>query len=565
MKKIKWTLLLTLLSISIFIVLSSCDFNKISNPADKIEIRVKNIARETFVSFEILDAKTNEQINYPIEVEVAGDDKNYVINEVNEPTNFFTVEYGVLLFAIADGVMPSIDEPIRLNIILKSDKYISTSQPIMVTKDGMSTFSTVMTNVENTPDGVVTNTENAGETDNTGGMTESVEVSSGEDSESGAEASIAIEEGTKLQDAEGNVLTGAVEATVTYFNPLNEESLSAFPGGFSVETDDGDDGEFTTAGFVAVDMTVGGTDVEHFDGNVEIKIDVPEGTINPETGQPVKAGDKIPVYSYDEDNGSWNYEGEVTVPTPDGLGKSDGSHKVTISNVKHLSYWNLDWFEGYSGNNYCQVGSTLEFVSTTGNFNYVYARVFDQDTDNAVSWWAKKTIYNNDASKTLQYVQRNKPVTIRVYDFNSNEVIGSLNVDDLCASETFQVLFTPIPVIPPVNVTINVQIQCDGSAVIPNGLPIYAKKFNSSRWNYLGTLGNGIISGEFESDAFFDFAIMFDNQWYFTKDYADDILNYAAEAGYTMQKNSYGYLQMEATNTNISVILKDVKSICDEL
>jgi hypothetical protein len=559
MKKYKWTLLIFSLVAAMFLIVA-CDFDNISNPADKLEIRVKNIARETFVSVDILDAKTGEQVNDPIIAEVSGEGSGLVINEINEPTTYFDVENGVLLFSIADGVVPTKDNPVKLNILLKSNDYLSTSQPVRVTKAGMNTFSAVMTNANSTPEGVVSNQEDGGTTDASGGMTDSTVVSSGEDEESGGEASIAIAQGTKLKDADGNVLSGNVETRVTYFNPLNEQSLSAFPGGFSVETDADGEGNFVTAGFVAIDMTVNGTEVEQFDGDVNINIKVPQGTINPNTGQPVQPGEKIPVYSYDEDAGTWQYEGEVTVPEQDALGKSNGTYSVSINKVTHLSYWNLDWFEGNSCYNY----PVLKFESTSGSFDRVRAKVFKRVNGNLerVSWWNEKVIYQSDAEKTLYGFPANaSDVVVKVYSVYTEEEIGSLDIANLCVNQTFTVQFTDVQLL---DVVVNVQIKCEDASVTLDGIPLYARKYGSWTWNSLGTISNGQVNATFYPDSYFDFAVYFDGDWYYTKDYADDIIDHAAKNGVTLEQNSEGYLKMSANNENITVILEDIDSICDE-
>ncbi|MFP4547281.1 MAG: hypothetical protein ACLFQM_04060 [Fidelibacterota bacterium] len=555
MNRFKWIILI----ISIVLmagILVNCDFNKISNPADDLEIRVKNIARETFVSVEIIDAKTKEQVSVPVEVEIRGDDMGLVINEVNEPTTFFTVENGILLFAIADGIVPTQENPIKLNILLLADNYINTSQPVLVSDTGMNTFSATMTNVNNTPDGVSHNQENVGNVDANDGMPQATEVQSGADNVDGGGAGIKIEGGTKLKDADGNALSGSVEVAVTYFNPKSEDSRSAFPGGFSVELDNGDAGYFETAGFVAVDMTVNGTEVEQFDGNVEIDIDIPEGTMNPVTGQPVKAGDVVPIYSYDEDNGIWHYEGDVTVPGGDGISKSAGGHTVTIDNVKHLSYWNLDWF----GDNSCYYGATLNFVSTNGAFDQVLVRIYDAATGEMVTWWSAANVYSSDPSMHLYQVPGNKPVIVKVFSQYTEEEIGSLQIDDLCTDEEYTVEFADISLI---TVTVNVQVKCDGTAVIPNGIPIYAMKYDSWSWQNLGQVGNGEVSGTFVPNEYYDFAFLFDGEWHYTKNYADDIVKYAQENGINMVKNSDGYLQMDENNLDISIFFNDVDEICE--
>ncbi len=157
-------------------------------------------------------------------------------------------------------------------------------------------------------------------------------------------AMINMPQGVKLQDANGNVLSGTVQAELVHYDTRSSESINAFPGGLDFEMARGpggqmiENGMFETAGFFSLDMTVGGQEVKTFDQPVEVCIELQDDLVNPETGQVMQAGEKIPVWSLNDETGEWEYEGDANVQLmPNGK-------LAAVFMQTHLSWWNLDWF-----------------------------------------------------------------------------------------------------------------------------------------------------------------------------------------------------------------------------
>ncbi len=345
---------------------------------------------------------------------------------------------------------------------------------------------------------------------------------------------------------------------------MNEQSLSAFPGGFVVSTQNEDareEGIFTTAGFVAVDMSVNNTPVEQFDGDVSIDIDIPAGTMNPETGQPVQPGDVIPLYSYDEDTGEWTFERDVTIPSNgSGLAKGHpGNYRVTIDNITHLSYWNLDWFD----TDYCETGVTLNFVSETGCFSAVKAEMVDASTGQPLNSWSDKVIYPNNAEKTLLYAPSGTPVIVRVYEYisyyQSGNLLGEQRIEDLCATGTVDVVFQNDQA----PVSMRCIVRCGNQQINLSGYPIYARIEGRSSWSNLGTLDNGELNACFDAGERYDFRIYHDGQWYYAGNYAQEIAEYAAQSDVTLDVNSEGILIADNL-TSFTIVLDNIDAICDE-
>ncbi len=111
-------------------------------------------------------------------------------------------------------------------------------------------------------------------------------------------------------------------------------------------------------------MRVGNTSVEQFSQPVSVQIGIKPNTNNPITGTTVRAGDVIPLWSYDENNGNWKFEGNYTVNSKIGLG---GNQELFIKkdDVTHLSWYNLDWFF-----NSCYQSATFNIVG--GCWHYLF-------------------------------------------------------------------------------------------------------------------------------------------------------------------------------------------------
>jgi hypothetical protein len=530
-KNILLIIIFTLLT-SMSVMLTSCD---VKNPVDGLEVRIKNITRTTYVSVKIYDAATGNLVTENVEVIFSGASKDKIISSTNTPVTSLTSAQGLLSFSFADDVIPSASTPVKLNLICTANGYLNTSKPIQIFETGTSSFEIVMTSVDNTPAGVISNTEETGEASGSGGTSEDIILSSGEDISSGASAAISIPSGTVLLDKDNNPLVGDVSTRITYFNPLDESSTNAFPGGFNVtvenESGEEEEGGFVTAGFVAIDMTVGGQSVEGFsNGSLSIDIEVPQGTVNPTTGELIKIGDKIPLWSYDEDLAEWKYEQEVEVTTlipTTGLSKMSNKMGVRVSGISHLSYFNLDWFTFYETT--CWQGATLNLVNSSGGCFKVNVEVIDNATSQPASFWKTKTFTGVDSEEIeIYYSVANHPVTINVYDNVTDDLLFSKIVNNLCETAIVDLPFTP-SLGGFQTVTINLAITCDSqtdnpTGLSPDGFPLLARKVTSTGdwngdWFDIGAFKDGSLSYCLETGSFYEFAVEYDGQWYYSLDY----------------------------------------------
>jgi hypothetical protein len=246
---------------------------------------------------------------------------------------------------------------------------------------------------------------------------------------------------------------GPATLNVTYNNNQTSTSLATFPGGFlTMEDPDGNSisspGTFISGGFASVELTSTASDgtvvkAKAFDKPITLTITIPKRTINPLTGLAVKAGDVIPIWSYDSSTGVWSAQKlRNGTPITGKLGEMDDSgdtYPVTFQ-TDHLSYFNLDWFAWrYSAGKpwvpQCDStpikikgaqGKAIYFQVSLPGGGWMHPMRLDPDS----SAPAIATDYVLRAPKGL-------PVLIDAYlgtdSADDSKKVGSFKFDDLCA------------------------------------------------------------------------------------------------------------------------------------
>lgn len=140
-----------------------------------------------------------------------------------------------------------------------------------------------------------------------------------------------------LVDADGNPVTGTVDAFLTPLNVTAEGGLEAFPGTFAGYVPDGSLKLILTLGVTDIVLEQGGAELNLADGQTAT-IELPLYVQRNEHGDLLQEGDIIPLWSLDEGTGLWTQETLGTVvpstESPTGL--------ALRGEVTHFSSWNCD-------------------------------------------------------------------------------------------------------------------------------------------------------------------------------------------------------------------------------
>lgn len=178
-------------------------------------------------------------------------------------------------------------------------------------------------------------------------------------------ATVTIPQGTIMYNKKGEPLQGEIVAKSAYFDVSNPDAFANLPGsrlavapganpnqpmaisalgGIPVQVAGvpGSSGveqtSFISAGLLSLDLSVNGVTVDSFSQPLTVKMEMAASIINPKTGNAIKDGDTVDLWSFDKNGTTWQWEGKVVVQGPE----VDGKMNATFL-IKHLSYWNLDW------------------------------------------------------------------------------------------------------------------------------------------------------------------------------------------------------------------------------
>ena len=501
--------LILMFSFLISFLFNSCD---IKDPIAGLEVRLQTLTRTTTITLDFRDANTGNQVSgTTITVFFEGDNKENIISTVNQKINNISTNTGFVNFAIEDHIVPSQNSPVKFIAVVNTSGYLSTSTNITISKEGSNFIPVFLASESAPPNGVISNTETKGTSVIGTGTDQDITVSSGEESNSQGSADIFVPQGTELKDRNGNTLTGDIKTTVTYFNPEDDESLQSFPGGFAVTVSDESgverDVTFVTGGFAAIEMTVNGVPVESFGPGVEINIDIPPNTINPQTGDPIQPGEDVPLWSYNEDNGKWKFETTLKVPT---TSQPNGTYRVTYKNVEHLSWYNIDWALAR-----CEFGSTINFSGS--GYSFLVAKIF-----RIISGSSQLLLSAGVNASDPSFIVENAPVqeagvTYKVEAYQNDVLIGSLDgITDICAGAyTVPVVGTTTNC---TDVNVIVRAYCrdrDPVLVVNPNIDIYISADDGANYILAGTMVNGEITLTcLQLGKDYYFKVLYDGEWY---------------------------------------------------
>lgn len=431
------------------------------NPFEDVELTVNTDIYKAPILLRFVDGNADAtKVPEGLTVTISGPDKDLVLDD--DGGKDYTVIGNVLPLVLNKNISPSETKPIKFTVAVSGAGYVSTSKTItVVSADSTLAFDVPLTSVASPPHGAAAATSVLSLTT---GSTITVPATA----DKAETAQITIAPGTQVKDASGNVINATtVKAQVVQYGTEAVEALNSFPGGFNPEnvamqSGATTSGSFITAGFVAVDMEADGKKVTSFSQPIDVKVGVSSELENPETGQKIHEGDKVPTWSYNSETGEWKEEGEAIVTKG-----ADGKLTATFK-AAHLSYWNIDWF--YYSNSICYARYNVRVNSNvTSQFNSYdyYGLMYLVYSGGYRS--ARGYLYFNAANGANNFydgpVPRDARIQIDVIKWSTGAVVGRTSVFNPCSVSSVPITVT-IPS-PPVylNVDIDFTVKCSNKSV----------------------------------------------------------------------------------------------------
>ncbi|PLX08073.1 MAG: hypothetical protein C0598_12470 [Marinilabiliales bacterium] len=434
----------TLISISLaLVILIFADACKVKNPLEGAKLILNYDILNTYINVQFQDAATGNLIgfndNTQVRVIVTGDGSEAVLDNTGVQKDEYKSSNGFMGLALNPNTefVPSNTNPIKFTLVAKLDGYISTSQSMTITEEGTYNVKIVMTDISNPPNGVIVQEEKGVGNLEAGSGTVQEEIGI---KTQGDELEIIIPEGTVIKDGNGNPLGGSLDITLVYFDNLLDESLAAFPGGLMTRVNQNGetlDGAFFSAGFAAIEITdENGVSAETFEENpVLLNMGIQAPTYNPETQASIAAGDQLPVYSYNTDNGEWTLEQTVTVES------GSRSDFMATAELTHLSYWNFDWFWSF----YCTYGVQFKFVGDYAGCGCAeVSGIMRKQADNTFFSYIYFYACDGQLNPTY-YAPADMPVYIDWIDNGCSGIVVQEDmtyIDNLCSTDIIEVTLT---------------------------------------------------------------------------------------------------------------------------
>ncbi|RZL13744.1 MAG: hypothetical protein EOO89_17050, partial [Pedobacter sp.] len=356
MKRIK--LALAVAAIFLFgTVLNSC-----KNPTEGVTININTGVLKAPTAVQFVNAKknaTNQPVNFP--VTIGGADAELVVTITNKIV--FNATDGRIFIALKKGIVPSESDPIIFTIAAEIPGFAPATHTFRITKD--EPLAVVIPVVEYANPAAGTSAKIQENPLAAGATTEAFSIQTLGNPGMTEQATVSIAAGTQFKDAGGNVIDAVkLESRVLNYGTGSNESLAAFPGGFNATNVTNENKQpiaggvaFTTAGFIAIDMYAGATEVKSFSKPLNVKMGINKNVMNPLTGLKVKVGDVLPVWSLDDKSGQWAFESNATI-------FSDATGDLNaIFSASHLSYWNFDWAEGFCPNELTLLFNAVNYLN----------------------------------------------------------------------------------------------------------------------------------------------------------------------------------------------------------
>ena len=370
-------LLLTLVAlIAIFLFFKYC-----LNPTQAIVEIKSTIQAPTGVAFIEVKDGTRQNVTGRIKVTFI-DSAGMVMSANGVPLTTIDIT-SVMSIGLSPNAKLSVDKPYLFYIKVESEGYATNIKPVVITQNTAYYIPIYMVKLDALPSG-------NGLAATVGTTSALIDNNQTIVAGTGAQSfRLTIPEGTRFSVAGKEINS---ESKLSYYllrgNALDSSANLAFPGGFEVVKAMNETGKeivnpiapayFTTAGWFTMELKdETGQKIDGFSKPVEVEMPINNRVKNPITQAVVKAGDRIPLWSMNEQTGVWIKNGETTVVD------AGGGQLKTKYSINHLSTWNLDFLQ-----NGCNAGTqiTVSYNNAPGinDFNGSYFSEYIRESDGLV-------------------------------------------------------------------------------------------------------------------------------------------------------------------------------------
>lgn len=316
---------------------------KCKKPTENIKVIINTSSlfkAPLLIHFENANSSSTTRLG-DFEVKITGKDADLV--QMGSGGTEFRASQGFLPLALKAAARPTSSNPLTFNVFAEIKGFAPISKTITIAKDSLLVYNISVIEFSKPADGtaVVENEVilNAGVTTSVVNFSTSTTVTLSE------KVAITIPSGTQMQDENKSLINAnRLKSNILLYGSSTPSLTSIFPGGLnSLKAVDKNNVSipgginFVTAGLFDLSLTAGTTPVLNVSKPIEVNQELENKLINFNSGLTVKAGDKIPLWSLNEETGVWKAEGDAQVVIGT-AGKLMAKYTIT-----HLAKWNLAW------------------------------------------------------------------------------------------------------------------------------------------------------------------------------------------------------------------------------
>lgn len=267
-----------------------------------------------------------------ISIKIAGKDSAKVVNIVGAKE--FKVKQNAIALAASPDFTPSANNPLSFVIVAQADGYLKSVTPVTLTSTKDLSVSIELTKISAPAQGISV-VQQPATVSSAGTTAAAITVSTPSTSTVTSQATVVIPAGISVKDAAGTPVGGSLNIVVTKADanktevsvPVNEVAKVVNDNNQPIQ-------DFSITPIVGVNIEITNEQnqkVKSFSGEINIKTEIPVGSIDPSTNQPLKVGDQMAITSFDEDTKVYKYEGPATITT-------NAAGKLEVSGtVNHLT------------------------------------------------------------------------------------------------------------------------------------------------------------------------------------------------------------------------------------
>lgn len=301
------------------------------NPVENVDVGLKEtLPTNVELRFKSLTGVAPGSIT----VRVTGPDADKVVTILNT-RNFRVDGDGVLKLATVESVAPDSEHPLRFTVVATADDFLEVVQPITLSDNNQRMLPITMPGSK-ANGGIV---ETTAQSDARGSFKTTLTLQTSEAGNAATRATVTIPAGALLKDASYKPVDGGLTVRM---KPVAVNSAMDLPNnGLLARTAtapgevDGAQQLTNIAG--AVTLEIHNSDyksVKTFSVPVRMTFAVNQQTVNPATGERIKHGDAISMFSYDAATGRWQQEAEGLIQK-----NARTAQLECIAQLPHLSTW----------------------------------------------------------------------------------------------------------------------------------------------------------------------------------------------------------------------------------